>query len=89
MSMLDVLAWVVGGLVAGTLAGAIWPNTAAATRSAVTLAGFLGALAGGGLAAGLSAMSAVSFLGAVCGAVLAAVPFAYLLWRSEVKRYHR
>lgn len=73
MDTIDLLIWLLAGLSAGGLAGAIWSHPMPTARWAGLLAGVLGALAGGWLVDNLVGMSAVSFLGAVCAGVLCAV----------------
>ncbi|MGH2346574.1 MAG: GlsB/YeaQ/YmgE family stress response membrane protein [Chloroflexota bacterium] len=87
MSTLDVLSWIVVGLIAGGLIDAITPSRTPG-RSAVALAGVVGAVAGGAAVGGLSGMNAVAFLGAVCAAIPSAVAVAYLFRRIGAGRYH-
>jgi uncharacterized membrane protein YeaQ/YmgE (transglycosylase-associated protein family) len=88
MSALDVLSWIVVGLIVVSLVDAITPGRAAGPRSAVALTGIVAAVAGGSAAGDLSEMSAVAFLGAVCAAIVCSVSLAYLLRRSGAGRYH-
>jgi uncharacterized membrane protein YeaQ/YmgE (transglycosylase-associated protein family) len=89
MDSIDVLIWLLAGLSAGGLAGAIWPHAARTARCAALLAGVLGALAGGWMVDSLAGMSAISFLGAVCAGVLCALLSSVLVrrfihgWGSE------
>jgi uncharacterized membrane protein YeaQ/YmgE (transglycosylase-associated protein family) len=82
MDSIDLLIWLLAGLSAGGLAGAIWSHAARTARCATLLAGVLGAVAGGWIADSLVGMSAVSFLGAVCVGVLCAVLTSVLARRS-------
>jgi uncharacterized membrane protein YeaQ/YmgE (transglycosylase-associated protein family) len=81
MDTIDPLIWLLAGLSAGGLAGAIWSHAMRTARWAGLLAGVLGALAGGWLADNLVGMSAVSFLAAVCAGVLCAVLISVLVRR--------
>jgi uncharacterized membrane protein YeaQ/YmgE (transglycosylase-associated protein family) len=81
MDPIDVLTWFVAGLMAGGMAGAIWPGMTRVARGATLTAGALSALAGGWLANNLVGISAMSFLGSVCIGVLGAVLTSGLLRR--------
>jgi uncharacterized membrane protein YeaQ/YmgE (transglycosylase-associated protein family) len=81
MGAIDVLIWLLAGLSAGGLAGAIWSHGAHAAHWAALLAGVLGALAGGWCADKLAGMSGVAFLSAVCAGVVCAVLASVLLQR--------
>jgi uncharacterized membrane protein AbrB (regulator of aidB expression) len=84
----DVLSWLAGGLIAGSLIDSISPLRERRARSATTLAACVAGLAAGAAVAELTGMSAVGFLGAVCAAVLSGAALAYLLRRSKAGRYH-
>jgi len=88
MSTIDVLFWMMGGLVAGILTGALRPRGNPGERIALAAAGLLGATAGGAAIARFTDMNAVAFLGAVCASVVCSVFLAYLLWRPGAMRYH-
>jgi hypothetical protein len=88
MGAFDVLSWVVGGLIAGSLIDSISPLRGRGARSATTLAACVAGVAAGAATAALTGISTVAFLGAVCAAVLSAASLAYLLRRSRAGRYH-
>jgi uncharacterized membrane protein YeaQ/YmgE (transglycosylase-associated protein family) len=81
MDSIDLLIWLLAGLSAGGLTGAIWFGTACAARYVTLFAGVIGALAGGWIVDSLCGMSAVSFLGSVCGGVCCAMLSSALLRR--------
>ncbi|HVC80507.1 MAG TPA: hypothetical protein VNL35_08425 [Chloroflexota bacterium] len=88
MSTIDVLFWMVGGLVAGILTGALRPRSTVGERFALVATGLLGAGAGGAVVSRFTDLITVGFLAAVCAAVLSSTSLAYLLWRPEAMRYH-
>jgi uncharacterized membrane protein YeaQ/YmgE (transglycosylase-associated protein family) len=88
MGAFDLLSWVAGGLIAGSLIDSISPAGARGARLVTVPAACVGAVAAGSAVAALTAISTVAFLGAVCAAVLSAASLAYLLRRSGAGRYH-
>ena len=88
MGTSDVTIWLLAGLIAGGLAGAIKLDTSLVGRLAVVSAGAIGALLGGWIAGSLSGTSEVAFLGAACLGVMAAVLSSVLLQRYPPTRYH-
>jgi hypothetical protein len=88
MGVLEVLSWLVAGLIAGGLVGAVKPDTSTGARLAILSTGVAGALGGGWGAGSLSGMSTVAFLGAVCVGVWGAGLCALLLQRRPPTRYY-
>jgi uncharacterized membrane protein AbrB (regulator of aidB expression) len=88
MSAFDLLSWMVGGLIAGSLIDSISPLRGRSARTATTLAACVAAMAAGFTVDALTGIGTVAFLGAVCAAVLSAASLAYLLRRSGAGRYH-
>jgi uncharacterized membrane protein YeaQ/YmgE (transglycosylase-associated protein family) len=88
MSTMDILLWLLVGLIAGTLAGITQTGITVSGRLAVLVAGVSAAYAGGWAAGSLVGTSAVAFLGAVCAAVPAAMCTGYALRRHGLTRYH-
>jgi hypothetical protein len=84
----DVAIWLLVGLIAGGMAGAIELEMSRISRLAVLSAGAFGALLGGWIAGSLSGMSVVAFLGAAFFGVVAAVLSSALLERYPPTRYH-
>jgi uncharacterized membrane protein YeaQ/YmgE (transglycosylase-associated protein family) len=78
MQATDVAIWLLTGLIAGWLAGAVNPEAPRLGRLTVVGAGVAGALVGGSIVGSL-AMSAVAFLGAASAAVLTALLAGALL----------
>lgn len=89
MATSDLALWLLAGISAGALAGAITPGAPLLARLATLAAGALGAVLGGWIAGGLSGISAIAFLGAVCISVPAAVLSSILLQCYLPTRYHR
>lgn len=89
MNPFDLMIWLLAGLSAGVLTGAVWSGTSRAVRWADLQAGILGALAGGWIVDTLFGMSAYSFLGAVCAGVLCALLTGVLLRRRSAAHPHR
>jgi uncharacterized membrane protein YeaQ/YmgE (transglycosylase-associated protein family) len=85
---IDLMIWLLAGLIAGGLAGAIWSGTTRAVRWAALHTGVFGALAGGWIVDSLLGLSSLSFLGSVCLGVLCALLTSALLRRSDHARYH-
>src|SRR5690242_10661804 len=73
MGAIDVVIWLLAGLIAGGLAGAGKPNAPRIGHLVVVGASVIGALAGGGIAGSLAGTSAIAFLGAATIGVSAAV----------------
>jgi hypothetical protein len=88
MDAFDLLSWVGGGLIAGSLIDSISPRRGRGARLATTLAACIAGIAAGSAVAAFTGIGAVAFLGAVCAAVLSAASLAYLLRRSGAGRYH-
>jgi hypothetical protein len=88
MGAFDVVSWVAGGLIAGSLIDSISPLRGRGTRSATTVVACVAAVASGATTAALTGISTVGFLGAVCAAVASGAALAYLLQRSRAGRYH-
>ncbi len=88
MGAFDVLSWVAGGLISGSLIDSMSPLRGRGARSATTVVACVAAVAVGAATAALSGISTVGFLGAVCAAVVSGAALAYLLQRSRAGRYH-
>jgi hypothetical protein len=88
MDAFDLLPWVAGGLIAGSLIDSISPLRGRSARSATTLVACVAAVAAGFTVDALTGISTVAFLGAVCAAVVCGASLAYLLRRSRAGRYH-
>lgn len=87
MDTIDLMSWVLVGVIAGSLAGALQPGISTRAWLVVLGMGLLDACGGGWILHALGGTSAVAFLGAVCAAVLGTVPLSYLLRRRGVTRY--
>ena len=91
--MLNILAWVVLGLIAGAIAKAIFPGHQGGGILATIILGILGALVGGWLgnalfpgAAGAAAASAGAFsIGSIIFAVLGAIVLLFI-WGLITRR---
>jgi uncharacterized membrane protein YeaQ/YmgE (transglycosylase-associated protein family) len=88
MGASDVVIWLMAGLAAGWLAGAINPGMSLARRLVVMSAGATGGLLGGWAVGTITGTSAVGFLGAASIAVLAAMSSSVLPRRQPIRRYH-
>jgi uncharacterized membrane protein YeaQ/YmgE (transglycosylase-associated protein family) len=84
----DIAIWLLTGLVAGWLAGAVNAAAPRPGRLAVVGAGVAGGTVGGSIVFSLAATSAVAFLGAAGAAVATALAVGALLRRYWSRRYH-
>jgi uncharacterized membrane protein YeaQ/YmgE (transglycosylase-associated protein family) len=81
MAVVDIAIWLLTGVIAGWLAGAINPGMPVGGRLAALATATAGALIGGAIAQRLAGMSAVGFLGAALVAVLLAMSIGVRLRR--------
>jgi uncharacterized membrane protein YeaQ/YmgE (transglycosylase-associated protein family) len=88
MNDIDLVSWLMAGLVAGALVDAIKPQVTPVRRGLTVICGMLGALFGGWVIAVQVGPTTVAFLIAVCAGVLGAALGNVLGWRHLPPRYH-